>query len=162
EGRSIDWVGIDPSGRVVFALHCDGSGEEGVIAALDALVFFERNRAVLGQHLRSPRARASLAPTIALIADSFSELLLARLCGLGSASLRLLELRQLSSARGERAYLVPVAPSFGRNAPPAPRGPEAFLSALSEAKRPLGELLVNRIGRIDDQLTTSAGEHSLS
>ncbi len=162
EGRSIDWVGLDPSGRVILALRCDGNGDSGVILALDALVFFERNRAVFGQHLQSARVRASLAPIVALISDSFSEQLLARLCGLGAGGLRLLELRQLSSARGERAYLVPVTPSFGRNAAPASRGPEAFLAALAQSQRPLAELLVKRIGRIDERLSALAGDHSLS
>ncbi len=162
ESRSIDWVGLDPTGRVVFALRCDGSGESAVILALDALVFFERNRAVFGQHLQSARVRASLAPIVALISDSFSEQLLARLCGLGAGGLRLLELRQLSSARGDRAYLVPVTPSFGRNAPPAPRGAESFLATLAQAQRPIAELLVKRIGRIDERLSVTAGDHSLS
>lgn len=162
ESRCIDWVGLDPTGRVVLALRCDGSGESAVILALDALIFFERNRAVLGQHLQSARVRTSLAPIVALISDSFSEQLLARLCGLGAGGLRLLELRQLSSSRGERAYLVPVTPSFGRNAPPAARGPEAFVATLSESQRPVAELLVKRIGRIDERLSATAGDQSLS
>ena len=162
DGRKIDWIGIDPSGRIVFVLHCDGDGEAAVLAALDAWVFFERNRTVLGEHLRSTRVRPALAPILALIADSFSEQMLARLCGLSASGLRLLELRQLSSARGERAYLVAVSPSFGRSSPSAARGPEAFLSALPEGQRSLGELLIRRIGRIDDQLFVSAGDRSLS
>src|SRR5687767_5916235 len=68
DGHSVDWVGIDPSGRVVFALFCEGNCENGLISALDALVFFERNRPVLAQHLRSPRVRTTLEPIVALIA----------------------------------------------------------------------------------------------
>src|SRR5688500_17031705 len=34
EGRSIDWVGIDASGRAVFALASDGMGEKPVMLAL--------------------------------------------------------------------------------------------------------------------------------
>lgn len=162
EGRSVDWVGVDPSGRVVFALNCDGSGDSAVITALDAFVFFERNRAIFAQHLRSARVRVSLNPLVALISDSFSEQLLARLSVLEFESLRLLELRQISSARGERAYLVPVTPSHGRHTPAVRRGPEAFLATLTEAERPIGELLVRRIGRIDEQLSPSAGDGSLS
>ena len=162
DGRSIDWVGIDPSGRVVFALFCDGSSEAGVISALDAKVFFERNRPVLAQHLRSPRVRTALEPIIALIAESFSDQTLARLCGLAGSSLRILELRQLASSRGERAYLVPLATNFVRNAPYVTHRPEAFLAALPEERRSLGELLIKRISRIDDQLAASAGDRTLS
>ncbi|MEO6710900.1 MAG: hypothetical protein ABI054_03250 [Planctomycetota bacterium] len=161
EGRSVDWVGIDPSGRVVLAMFCEGTGEVGLVSALDALVFFERNRPVLAQHLRSPRVRTALEPIVALIAQSFSEQLLGRLCVLGASNLRILELRQLSSSRGERAYLVPLAPSIVRNAPEAPHGPEAFLSALPVGRRTVGELLIKRISRIDTQLVLSSGERSL-
>lgn len=162
DGRSIDWVGVDPAGRIVFALFCDGNSDSAVIAALDVMVFFERNRAVLGIHLRTPRVRASLAPLIALISDVYSEQVLGRFFGLSAVGLRLLELRQLSSARGDRAYLVPVTPSLGRNTPAVQRGPEAFLDVLTDAERPVGELLVKRIGRIDGQLTALAGDRSLS
>jgi hypothetical protein len=162
DGRRIDWVGVDPAGRVVFALFCEGSGEAGVLSAIDAMVFFARNRPVLAQHLHSPRVRTALEPIVALIAETFSEQSLARLCGVGAGGLRIFELRRLSSSRGERAYLVPLAPSIGRSAQPQTRGPEAFLSKLSEARRPLGELLVQRIGRIDDQLVAAGGDQSVS
>ncbi len=162
EGRAIDRIGIDPAGRIVFVLHCDGTSDSAVITVLDAMVFFERNRSVLAQHLRSTRVRASLGAIVALIADSFSEQLLARLCNLDGASLRLFELRQLSSARGERAYLIPIAPSFGRSAQQLAAGPESFLATLADSQRALGALLVDRIGRIDDQLSASVEDHGLS
>lgn len=161
-GRAVDWIGIDASGRVVFALVCDGEDESAVLSVLDTLVFFERNRPILAQHLRSPRVRTGLTPIVALVAESFSEVLLARLCVLGGASLRTFELRQLSSSIGERAYLVPVTPGFSRHAPATPRGKEPFLAGVPEAQRPIADLLVRRIGRIDDQLIATAGDRSLA
>jgi hypothetical protein len=162
EGRAVDWIGVDATGRAVFALACESDGDAPVLAALDTLVFFERNRSVLALHLQAPRLRVSLAPIIALISESFSEQLLARLCGLGASGVRAFELHRLSSSRGEHAYLVPLLPSFARHAPPTPRGQESFLGALSEPQRATGELLIKRIARIDDQLVVSAGECSLS
>ena len=162
DGRSVDWIGVEASGRIVFAISCEGDAETPLIAVLDTLVFFERNRGVLAQHLRTPRLRPSLSPIIALVGESFSELLLARLCGLNISGLRVLELRRLSSSRGERAYLVPLAPIFARHPPLAPRGQESFLGALTAEQRPVGELLIKRVARIDDQLIASAGERSLA
>jgi len=158
----VDWVGIDASGRAVFAIACEGEGDAPILAALDTMVFFERNRSALGQHLRAPRLRTALSPIIALVGESFSESLLARLGGLNASGLRVLELRRLASSRGEREYLVPLTPSFVRHPPISPRGQDSFLDVLSADQRPIGELLIKRIGRIDDQLVGSAGECSLS
>ncbi|HUR26806.1 MAG TPA: hypothetical protein VM509_01360 [Planctomycetota bacterium] len=162
DGKKIDWIGVDASGRVVFALFCAGNDEASLIGAIDAMVFFARNRTVLAQHLQTPRVRAALEPVIALIAESFSEPFLERVAVLTMPTLRIFELRRLSSSRGERAYLVPLAPMVGRSAPSVRRGPEAFLSGLPDGCRPLGELLVKRIGRIDEQLVASSGDHTLS
>lgn len=162
DGRHVDWVGIDTSGRAVFAIACEGEGEAPLLAALDTMVFFERNRSALAQHLRAPRLRTSLSPIIALVGESFSELLLARLGGLNASGLRVLELRRLSSSRGEREYLVPLTPSVVSHPPLSSRGQDSFLGVLSADHRPIGELLIKRIARIDDQLVGSAGESSLS
>lgn len=161
-GHCVDWVGVDASGRAVFALACESDGDGPVLSALDTLVFFERNRSVLAQHLRTPRLRVSLSPIIALVGESFSEHLVARLSGLDARGLRVLELRRLSSSRGERAYLVPLALSFVRHAQAAARGKESFMDALSVEQRPIGELLIKRISRIDEQLVGSSGECSLT
>lgn len=162
DGRSIDSVGVDPSGRVVLASRCSGDGDEALLATVDALAFFHRNRAAMGRHLGAGRVRAELPPLLVLVAQTFSERLLTRLACLGVRELRLFEMRELVSARGEHAYLVPVSPSFGHGEPSPPRGPAAFLGVLPDSLRPLGELAVDRLSRIDDQLQPIASDRSLS
>lgn len=162
DGRRVDWVGVDPSGRIVFASRCAGDGEEPVVFAVDVLVFFERNRSAIARHLDARTVRPELDPLIALVAENFTERLLARFAGLGARAPKLFEVRELSSTRGERAYLVPVPASFGRVELPVQRTPSAFLAELGEGVRPLAELSIQRLSRIDDKLSLVCGERTLS
>lgn len=162
EGRSAQLVGVDAAGRLVLVLFVDGESESAVLGALDALVFYGRNRAVLASHFKSTRLRAGVGPLVALVAESFSEKLLGRLSGMNQEFLRVLEMRAVSSARGERSYLVPILPGTLRPGAAELRAPTPFVDMLPPEHRKLAELLLRRIDRIDDQLVQTPGDKSLT
>jgi hypothetical protein len=146
----------------VLVLAVDGDGDSAVLAALDALVFYEKNRTVLASHFKSVRIRESGGPLVALVARQFSDRLLARLRGLNQEFLRLLELRSVSSARGERTYLVPIVPGAPSQGGGEARNVAPLTELLTPAQRELAEMLLRRIGRIDEQLISASGDRSLS
>lgn len=158
EERRVQLVGTDAAGRLVLVLLVQGDGVEPILAALDAISFVQRNRGVLANHFQSARLRPEVAPVIALVSEGFSDKLLGRLSGLSSELVRLFELRKVSSARGEHTYLAPIAPGSSREAIVASRASETFVRALPAAQRELADLSLRRIGRIDDQLVSSATE----
>jgi hypothetical protein len=162
EGRSVDWVGVDSTGRLILVLMVDSDGSEPVLAALDALAFVQKNRGVLAGHLQNQRLRPEVSPVVALVAESFSDRMLGRLSGLDSDAVRLFELRTVASARGEHVYLAPIEAVPARAAVIAPRGSDVFLRGLDEARRALAELALKRVGRIDDLVTHSASEKTIT
>lgn len=162
EGRRVDWVGVDSTGRLVLVLLVREDGVEPVIAALDALAFVQRNRGVLAGHLQNQRLRPDVSPVVALVAESFSDRLLGRLSGLDAEAVRLFELRTVTSARGEHVYLAPIEARAAREAVTAPRGAEVFLSRLDVERRALAELVLKRIGRIDDLVGYTASEKTVT
>lgn len=162
EGRVVEWVGVDSTGRLILVQMVAADGAEPVISALDALAFVQRNRAVLAGHLKSQRLRPDVSPVVALVAESFSERMLGRLSGIDAEALRLFELRTVVSARGEHVYLAPVAAAPTRAAVLAPSGRDVFLGGLDEPRRALAELAFKRIGRIDDLVGYTASEKTVT
>ncbi|MCC6409094.1 MAG: hypothetical protein IT453_18180 [Planctomycetes bacterium] len=162
DGRSVDWVGVDSTGRLIMVLMVDSDGTEPVIAALDALAFVQKNRGVLAGHLQNQRLRADVSPLVALVAESFSDRMLGRLSGLDSDAVRLFELRTVVSARGEHVYLAPIEAAPARAAVIAPRGTDVFVRGLDDAQRALAELALKRIGRIDDLVSHAASEKTIT
>ncbi len=162
ENRRVDWVGVEATGRLVLVLLVEGDGVEPVLGALDALAFVQRNRSVLAGHLQSHKLRPEVAPIVALVAESFSDRLLGRLSGLNGEMTRLFELRTVASARGEHVYLAPIQPAPARAAMLAPRGTEVFVRGLDPSLKPLAELVLKRVARIDDQLSSAASEKAIT
>ncbi|MCK6445555.1 MAG: hypothetical protein L6Q99_04120 [Planctomycetes bacterium] len=162
EGRRVDWVGVDSTGRLVLVLLVREDGVEPVIAALDALAFVQKNRGVLAGHLQNQRLRPDVSPIVALVAESFSDRMLGRLSSLNAEAVRLFELRTVASARGAHVYLAPIEARPAREAVIAPRGAEVFLSRLDVERRALAELALKRIGRIDDLVGYTASEKTVT
>jgi len=162
EGRQAELVAVDATGRLVLVLLVPGDGDEAPLAALDALAFARANRALLAAHLGAAGLRVELAPRVLLIAEAFTQTLIARLEGLQPDSVRCFDHRVLSSSRGKRVYLVPVSPLRAGEPSLISADPGVFLGALDAARRPLGELLVRRIARIDEHLACTALARSAS
>jgi hypothetical protein len=156
--RRAQLVGVDASGRLVLVLSIEGDDESTVLSALDGLAFARQNESALASHLRTTRLRPRRVPLVVLVAQSFSQKLLARLAGLDQEALRVLELRTVSSSRGEGSYLVAIHPAGGVPAPGKPFDARAFVASMPAQSRAVGELLMRRIARVDDELLATAGD----
>ncbi len=156
ESRRADLVGVDPAGRLVLVLMVEGAGDAPILGALDGVAFCVRNRGLLGAHFESTRVDPELPPQVLLVAERFEEHLLARMLGLSGDSVRCLEVRRVTSRRGERVYLVP--PVLPGPTPGAPDGSatRALLRALSPEAASLAEDLLRRLDRVDSDLGRQA------
>jgi hypothetical protein len=150
-GARADLVAIDETGRVVLVLVADGLAEETCLAALDLLAHGRMHLKLLTRHLAEPLARADLEPRVFLVAQDFSERLKSRLAPLMSERVLLLEIRELSSSRGNRSYLVTLDPPALSSEPRA-AAIEDFLAALAPDARGLALSAVQRMGRLDHEL----------
>lgn len=147
----VDFAGTDAEGRLVLVLLLDSDTDSAALGALDLFVLAERHTALLARHLDLDPEVAG-APRLILVAESFDELLLARIGALGKR-FELLGIETLRSERGSRSYLVPYA-SGASSAPntPARITREEFLAALTERQRVPAELLVDRLARMDSEI----------
>ena len=152
EGRRADLVGIDGDGRAVAVLYTDGHDPDAVLVALDAFAWLARHRGLLADHLESARLDPGLEPLVVLVAERYDERLLERLAGLSRSAVRCLELRVVTSRRGERTYLVPARLPFGGGDVEDPDGRRALLRALAPESAALAEALMRRLDRVDDEL----------
>jgi len=159
--RRADLVGVDGDGRAVAVLLVDGGDEQAPLVALDAFAWLARHRALLAAHLESARLDPGLEPLVVLVAERFEDRQLERLAGLSRAAVRCLELRTVTSQRGERTYLVPAPFPFGEGDALDPEGTHALLRALSPEAAALAEGLLRRLDRVDDELERAADGHGV-
>jgi len=162
EGRSVDLVAVDAHGRVLLISLVQGDGDAALLLALDALAFARRNRDVLAHHLDHPQLQLDGPPLAVLVAERFSDALLARLEGLDPERLRCLEIRTLASQARKGTYLVPVLPAGERGRPVATSDPADFLDQVPPERRELAELLLRRLVRVDERLEPTVVDHSLT
>ncbi len=149
-----DMVGVEGSGRLVMVLLVEGSGDEPVMGAVEALAFARRNATVLPVHLDAPRLRVDLEPRVILIAQSFDEYLMDRLHPLQQGSVELFEVRLLRSARGENIYLSAMDPSLGTSSSSVGEdiSAEAFLAQLPPEREHIARECFEKLARIDEEL----------
>jgi hypothetical protein len=150
-----DLVGCFGDGRLALVHRVDQTGGEVVTAALDLLAAAREHTPFLARHLGA-RVEAP-APLVVIVAAQVDERSARRLSALGPDTVRLLELRAITSARASSTFLVP----HGTEARPA--GGAVLgerLADLAEPARARVEVLLERLRRIDEELgaaTTDAG-----
>ena len=156
DGGRADFAGVDDSGRLVLGLFAGEDADRTALDVLDTLAFARRNPALFTQHLRSPRLVSALDPRVLLIAEPADQALVRRLAPLLGHGLEVFELRTVKSREGERAYLLAAGP--GDDAVPAEGqgSVDEFLAALPDPLEELGRLVVDRMGRLDDELRVEA------
>jgi hypothetical protein len=154
--RRADLVLTDGAGTVLLALVVDGSSEEVLQAAVDALLFARSNAEALSLLRPEPPAREGRA-LVALIAEEYSERCLETLAMLPQDELWILEAKQFQSESGVRTVLVPVTD------PPVvavPTDPEraAFFARVPDPMRDAAESLLARLSRLGDEIRISFAE----
>ena len=162
ESGEIDLAAVDGEGRLLLVCQVTGDGADGVLLTLDALAFARKNLPLLAHHFRDAGLSSELSPLVVLVAESFEPQLLARLGGLDPSLLACLEFRRLSSRERQETYLVPVVPSAGAEPPRQASRPSDFLQHLSPDLRPVGERLLERLVRIDEDLTSTSSGRQMS
>lgn len=156
DGRRVDLVGVDGSGRALALVLVGADEEQGLLAALDAHAWFADHQSLLDGHFGHPRLDPERAPRVVLVAERFSERMLARLSGLDPAIVQALELRQVTSQRSVRTYLVPARSAAHGASPDDPTGARALLRGLAPEPAALAERLLRRLIRADDEIELSA------
>jgi hypothetical protein len=151
---AIELTLVDGEGRLLCASRARGASAEVALLALDALAFARENLPLLARHYRGAGLDPELPPLVVLLAERFEPSVLARLAGLDPAGVCCLELRRLSSRERSESYLVPVALAAGAGATHRRAEERAadFLEYLVPDLRPIGERLLERLARLDEDL----------
>lgn len=157
----VPYVLVDGDGRLVLALALDTTGDEAALTVLDALSFARAQASALARHLGSTRLRAELNPAVWIVARELDAALRARLAALDPRGLRAFELVRIESRRGVGEYLTEL-PLFGDLALRPAVSPLGFLDTLTPDLRELGESIVRRVERLDDDLETSRSQDALA
>jgi len=158
-GARADLVAVDPSGRLYLVQHANPDGDKAVLEALDAVALLRGQLEVLVRHCGESRVNAERAPRLLVVCASSDARMVERLGALGDAGVLVLGSRTVKSAAGEHRYLVRLDPAA--RAAVGPSGVAAFLRALPARLEPLGAALVERMERLDEELTAGGDATNL-
>lgn len=152
----VELVAVDGDGRLMLASRVGANASEAALLALDALAFARANLPLLARHYGGAGLDPGQAPLLVLLAERFDPALLARLAAIDPAQLACLEIRRITSRERAESYLMPIAlgPSAALEKPAARTAD--FLEHLDLELRPVGEALLQRLARIDEDLSSSS------
>ncbi|MEX1025661.1 MAG: hypothetical protein WD226_11360 [Planctomycetota bacterium] len=150
EGGRADLACLDESGRLVLVLLAEGDVSNIALVALDTASFANRHFDLLRRHLGSPTALRG-GTRLVLLAPNGGDLLLRRVAPLCEIGLEVFGLRSITSAKGERSYLVRLG-AGGEDASTRVSRLDSFLGRLPEATRAACRSVVERMRHIDDEL----------
>jgi len=157
-GARADLVAVDPAGRLYWVLLAPEEGDRAVVEVLDALRFVRTRLELVVRHFGELRVSAERAPRVVVVSPSSDARLAERLSVLNDAGVMVFGLESIRSATRERAYLVRID---GGASVGAAGGPEVFLRSLPARLEPLGAALVERMGRLDEELVVSGDGSAL-
>jgi hypothetical protein len=158
-GARADLVAVDPSGRLHLVLRAGEDAERAALDALDALALVRGQLELLVRHCGEGRVNPERAPRVLVVCAAPDARLVERLGALGDSGVVVLGLRTVKSAAGEHAYLVRLDPAA--RAAAGPGGVEAFLRALPARLEALGAALLERMQRLDEELTCTGDSTTL-
>lgn len=158
-GARVDLAAVDPSGRLYFVLLVGEDADRAALEALDALRVLREELDLLVRHLGERRVNPDRAPRLFVISPISDERLARRLSALGDAGVAVLGLRAVKSAAGERSYLTRL--DARERTVTGASGAAAFLRALPARLERLGNALVERMGRMDEELEPAADTTTL-
>jgi len=153
-GLRADLAAADPAGRLWLVRVAGDDPDQAALEALDLCARLARELELLVRHLGPERLRPGRPPRLVIVSPTCDERLAARLAPLAASGVEVIGLRSVKSAAGERAYLVRLEPN-GR--PVASEvGVSAFLRALPARHEALMHELIERMQRLDEELSVSA------
>ena len=154
DGLRADLAAADPAGRLWLVRVAGEDTDRAALEALDLCARLARELELLVRHLGPERLRPGRPPRLVIVSPSCDARLAARLAPLAACGVEVIGLRTVKSANGERAYLVRLEAS-GR--PVASEvGVSAFLRALPARHEALVNELLERMQRLDEELSASA------
>lgn len=162
EAVRADLIGVDGSGRLVWVVVADDSDDRTALAVLDGMSFARRNPALLRRHFAAGvrGGGANKATRLVLVLPTERTNLAERFKPFTGRELEILTVRTITSGAGERSYLTPVGTGGEVSDLVPSQDRDAFLDALPEGQRGLARILVERMRRMDDELsfeTSQAG-----
>ena len=150
---TVDWVAVDPSGRLNLLLWLGPDGEsfaeEPISLALEVLHRAQHQLPFILSHLGNCGIRPELAPRLVLAAPSFPAGTLRKLSVLGEERIRLIEIHEVRTDSGVSHHMISRWPE---NEESIPVGPEAFMARLPEGSRALAELIMQRLDHVDEHV----------
>jgi hypothetical protein len=152
----VELAAVDGDGRLMLVTRAPADVSQAALLSLDALAFARAHLPLLERHYRGAGLDAEQPPLLVLLAERFDPALLARLAAIDPALLACLEIRRIASRERAESYLMPVALGPGAGSQPAPARPADFLEHLHPDLRPIGEALLQRLARIDEDLSSSS------
>jgi hypothetical protein len=158
-GARADLAAVDPSGRLFLVLLAGEDADKTVLATLDTLSVARSQVELLVRHFGDGRMHAERSPRVLVVSPNADTQLSERLGVLVDAGVSVLGLRTVKSAKGERAYLVRM--DQATRGPGGTSGITAFLRALPPRLEPLGNTLIERMERFDEELVASGDASTL-
>jgi len=153
-GVRADLAAADPAGRLWLVRVAVEDVDQAALEALDLCARLTGELELLVRHLGPERLRPGRPPRLVIVSPNCDARLAARLAPLAACGVEVIGLRSVKSANGERAYLVRLEAS-GR--PVASEvGVSAFLAALPARHEALVNVLIERMQRLDEELSASA------
>jgi hypothetical protein len=153
-GARADLAAVDPSGRLHLVLVAGEDADRAALEALDALGVLRTQLELFVRHFGEGRINPERSPRVLVVSPGTDTRLAERLAPLADAGVSVLGLRTMRSRAGERSYLVKLD-TGGRTAA-ASTGTAAFLRGLPSRLEALGNALVERMQRLDEELTPTA------
>lgn len=158
-GARADLAAVDPSGRLYLVLLAAEDADKAALEALDAVSVMRTQLELLQRHFGEERLNPERAPRVLVVSPNSDARLAARLGALGDVGVLVFGLRSVKSAAGERAYLVRL--DVSAQATPGTSGVAAFLRALPARLETLGSALIERMERLDEELTPAGDASTL-
>ncbi len=150
---TVDWVGVDPSGRLNVLLWLGPEGDDAspslVELALEILHRAEAQLPFILSHLGSCGIRPEKAPRLVLAAAHFSPSVLRQLAVLGENRMRLIEVHEVRTDSGVSHHLVLRWPEQDDS---AAIGPVSFLEHLPDHLQALADSVLQRLDHVDERV----------
>lgn len=157
-GARADVAAVDPSGRLHLVLLAHEDPDRAALEALDALAVVRTQLELLLRHF-GERLNPERAPRVLVVSTGSDARLSTRLAALGDTGVQVFGLRAVKSSAGERAYLVRLDAAAQTTS--GASGVAAFLRALPARLETLGRALVERMERLDEELTPAGDASTL-